>query len=192
MRHLDIGSGINPKNPYNAAEVYGIDIQPNLNNLKNYHQVNLFSEQIPFDSNYFDSVSAFDFIEHVPRVRIKDCGDTLFPFIELMNEIYRVLKVGGQFYAVTPFYPKVEAFQDPTHVNIITKKTHEYFCGKDCYANYYGFKGNFRCIKVESISVKLGKKGKYASWIHKLYDYKRKLLGKHTHLLWELQKIDLT
>ena len=188
-KHLDIGSGINPKNPYNADEVYGIDIQPNLNNLKNYHQVNLFSEQIPFDSNYFDSISAFDFIEHVPRVRIKDNGNTYFPFIELMNEIYRVLKVGGNFYAVTPFYPKVEAFQDPTHVNIITKKTHEYFCGENCYAKYYGFKGNFKCIKVETISVKLGKKGINASLLHKLYDYKRKLFGKHTHLLWELRKI---
>ena len=188
MRHLDIGSGLLPKNPYNADEVYGIDIQDNKNNDPNNCKVNLFTNKIPFDDNFFDSLSAYDFLEHIPRVRIKDDGETNFPFIDLMNEVYRVLKTNGKFYAVTPFYPKPEAFQDPTHINIITKKTHEYFCGSDCYGKYYGFKGNFKKIRVESISIKLAKKGTNASIFEKLYDYKRKLFGKHTHLLWELQK----
>ena len=48
--------------------------------------------------------------------------DTNFLFIDSMNEVYRVLKSNGKFYALTPFYPKPEAFQDPTLVNIITKK----------------------------------------------------------------------
>ena len=106
------------------------------------------SNLFKFDDNFFDSISAYDFLEHIPRVRIKDNGDTNFPFIDLMNEVYRVLKTKGKFYAVTPYYPKPEAFQDPTHVNIITKKTHEYFCGSDCYGKYYGFKGNFKKIRV--------------------------------------------
>ena len=72
MKHLDIGSGLLPKNPYNADEVYGIDIQDSKNNDTNYRQVNLFTNKIPFDDNFFDSVSAYDFLEHIPRVRIKD------------------------------------------------------------------------------------------------------------------------
>ena len=43
-------------------------------------------------------------------------------------------------------------------------------------------------LELTSLSVKLAKKGVNASVYEKLYDYKRKLFGKHTHLLWELQK----
>ena len=189
MKHLDIGSGLIPKNPYGADELYGIDIQENLENVPNYKSVNLFTNKIPFDSDFFDSVSAFDFLEHVPRVWIRDNGQSSFPFIDLMNEIYRVLKTKGRFYAMTPYYPKSEAFQDPTHVNIITKNTHEYFCGSTCYGRYYGFLGNFKKIRVKTTSVKLGKKGVNASVIQRIYDLKRKLMGKHTHLLWELEKV---
>ena len=59
MKHLDIGSGLTPKNPYGADELYGIDIQENLENVPNYNSVNLFTNKIPFDSDFFDSISAF-------------------------------------------------------------------------------------------------------------------------------------
>jgi len=44
-----------------------------------------------------------------------------------MNEAYRVLKPGGIFYAITPYYPRAEVFVDPTHINFISHKTHTYF-----------------------------------------------------------------
>jgi len=40
-----------------------------------------------------------------------------------MNECYRVLKKDGVFLSMTPIYPYLGAFQDPTHVNIITVDT---------------------------------------------------------------------
>ena len=86
-----------------------------------------------------------------------------------MNEIYRVLKPGGLFYASTPAFPSPEAFQDPTHVNIITDGTHEYFCGGNPDARIYGFTGQFVAIEAERIYPKykimcepqMGKRGLY-------------------------------
>ncbi len=47
-----------------------------------------------------------------------------FPFLELMNDVHRVLiKPGGLFFSSTPSYPWPMAFADPTHVNIMTEET---------------------------------------------------------------------
>ena len=61
-----------------------------------------------------------------------------------MSEIYRVMKVGGKFLSSTPAFPHAPAFQDPTHVNIITPLTFaEYFDDEKTWAKMYGFKGKF-------------------------------------------------
>lgn len=185
-KHLDLGSGFIPRNPYNCDIVYAADVLKNTQAIKNYSEVNLFTSPIPFDDNTFDSVSAYDFLEHVPRVWLRESGKTVFPFISLMNEVYRVLKNDGKFFGFTPYYPMTQVFQDPTHVNFITKNTHEYFCGEDCLGKVYGFNGNFKKIRVETTSVKLAKQGLKPSIFHKIYDIKRKLQGKHTHIIWEL------
>lgn len=74
-------------------------------------------ESIPRDSNSLDFVTAYNFIEHIPRIIVSE--KTRFPFIELMSEIHRVLKLGGLFYSKTPANA---AFQHPAHVNIITNE----------------------------------------------------------------------
>jgi hypothetical protein len=65
-------------------------------------------------------VTAHDFIEHIPKVICNPQRRN--SFIELMNETWRVLKVGGRFLSVTPAFPQPAAFVDPTHVNIITEQ----------------------------------------------------------------------
>jgi hypothetical protein len=61
-----------------------------------------------------------------------------------MDEIHRVLKMGGIFLSLTPAYPDAKAFQDPTHVNFITDRTFpDYFCSPNLWGRMYGFKGNF-------------------------------------------------
>lgn len=75
------------------------------------------------------------------------CGENLKnPFIEIMNEIWRVLKPNGVLKAHTPAFPREEAFVDPTHVNYISVDTHKYFCGGEYskLAKTYGFYGEFQ------------------------------------------------
>jgi SAM-dependent methyltransferase len=106
-RHLDLGCGQIPRNPYNRPELFGIDVralppQPGVD----LYVANLSLEPIPFPDNYFASVSAFDYLEHVPRLLLTpDGADTIFPFVRLMSEIWRVLAPRGRFYALTPAYP---------------------------------------------------------------------------------------
>ena len=145
---LDLGCGNYPRNPYQAKEVYGVDIIETGNDGVKVADLNI--EPIPFEDSSLDFVTAFDFLEHVPRV-IYINGKKRQPFIELMNEIWRVLKPGGVFRAHTPAYPKVEAFVDPTHVNFITEDTVNYFCrgsGVDSFGKMYGFTGAFQKLDV--------------------------------------------
>lgn len=154
-RHLDLGCGNRPRNPYGRRRLCGIDVRPPPTAVDFEHRVaNLFLEPIPYDANSFASVSAFDFIEHVPRVLPSvDGRGTLFPFIRLMNEVWRVLEPGGRFYALTPAFPNAEAFTDPTHVNVITAGTHEYFCGERPLGRMYGFDGHFRLLRCEWVRL---------------------------------------
>lgn len=140
---LDIGSGPNPKNPFNAEKVFGADLRENVNN--NVVFADLSLGRLPFDDNSFDYLTAFDVLEHIPRVLFLD-GKTVFPLISLMNQIFRVLKPGGVFFSVQPVYPSKSAFQDPTHVNIMSEDTLDfYFCSK-AWARIYGYEGSFELI----------------------------------------------
>jgi hypothetical protein len=66
-----------------------------------------------------------------------------------MSEIYRVLNVGGKFLSSTPAFPHGAAFQDPTHVNIITPDTfYEYFDDQKTWAKMYGFRGAFHITNM--------------------------------------------
>ncbi|HHT9146735.1 MAG: class I SAM-dependent methyltransferase [Syntrophales bacterium] len=186
-KSLDLGCNNRPRNPYHCQELYGVDLD--FHDIENvvYRQANLALEPIPFDDNYFDYVSAFDFIEHIPRILPKD-NRTRLPFIELMNEIWRVLKPNGVFYAVTPAYPSSSAFQDPTHVNIITEKTHEYFCGEEAAGKMYGFNGQFEILRAEFVIAKKAFTAE-KSTAKFLYNLKYRLINPRrlTHFLWELQ-----
>ena len=119
-KHLDVGCGSKPRNPFNHEKLYGVDIIDQKVDSFNYQKCNIVLEGLPFEDSIFDSLSAYDFLEHIPRFAVIG-NETKFPFINFMSEAHRVLKNGGIFYAMTPVYPRKEAFVDPTHINIITK-----------------------------------------------------------------------
>lgn len=145
-RSLDLGCGPHPKNPFQADELFGVDVMPHAS--PNIRTADLAVEAIPFDSDSFDYVTAFDVIEHIPRVVYLPARRN--SFIVLMDEIHRVLKLGGLFFSHTPAYPHAEAFQDPTHVNIITESTFPlYFDDRYRWASPYGFRGAFTVLSQE-------------------------------------------
>lgn len=185
-RHLDLGCGKCMRNPYSCEQVFGIDLAaiPNMEESL-FRAANLATEPIPFESDFFSSVSAYDFIEHVPRILSDNAGSTISPFIRIMNEVWRVLEPNGRFYAVTPAYPRVEAFSDPTHVNIITEETHNYFTEPHNWASMYGFTGSFRVLRIEWIRRNADFEPTPATFRHKLRRLADKAMGRRAHLLWE-------
>jgi Methyltransferase domain len=90
-QHLDLGCGGRPRNPYQKTDLYGLDIKvPDDNIDSKFVSANLSLERIPFPDSYFDSISSFDFLEHIPRVlSVAGGSGTRLPFIELMNEVHR-------------------------------------------------------------------------------------------------------
>jgi SAM-dependent methyltransferase len=129
---LDLGCGETIRNPYQANTVVGLDLE----------QADLAIQPIPYRDDLFDFVTAYDFLEHIPRLLY--VPQRRYPFVELMSEIWRVMRVGGKFLSSTPAFPHAPAFQDPTHVNIITPLTFaEYFDDEKTWAKQYGFKGKF-------------------------------------------------
>jgi SAM-dependent methyltransferase len=143
-RTLDIGCGTTPRNPFEADEVFGIDIRDDTT--RNIKYADLAVEPVPYADSAFDYVTAFEFLEHIPRVLYAPARR--FPFVELTSEIHRVLKPGGVLLSHTPAYPYPQAFQDPTHVNIITEATFaNYFDDQKTWASIYGFKGSFTVLR---------------------------------------------
>ena len=143
---LDLGCGSNPRNPFEVKKLHGCDLFADKN--KKILKCRLGFEKIPHKDNTFDYLSAFDLIEHIPRYSDNaDINHT--PFIFFMNETYRVLKKEGFFLSVTPFYPYVSAFVDPTHTNVITEETFSgYFSDKKNpeLAEQYGIKTNYKIV----------------------------------------------
>ena len=145
---LDLGCGLSPQNPFRAEHVFGIDIRDNPS--KHIKSADLTIEGIPFEDNTFDFITAFDIIEHIPKVIY--LPNRRFPFVELMNEVWRTLKPGGYFLSHTPVYPFSAIFGDPTHVSVLTHETFKgYFDDVSRNAEMYGFKGSFKIVSQHLI-----------------------------------------
>lgn len=190
-KHLDLGCGARPKNPFGHPELYGVDIRADAGGEGiQIARANLSVEPIPFADNMFDSVSAYDFFEHVPRVALDYASqNSRFPFIELMNEIWRVLKHDGILYAITPAYPHDKAFRDPTHVNIITGKTHRYFTEPHVIGRMYGFHGSFKLKRQCRVHPRGSYEPTHPGLGHRLKSLGERLTGQQSHLVWEFAAI---
>jgi len=93
-----------------GVDAYGVDISayaisrsPVKDRLK---QVDIVSERLPFESNYFDLITMLEVIEHISNEE------------NILKEMRRVLKEDGIIYITTPT-PK--APPTPEHINIHTE-----------------------------------------------------------------------
>jgi hypothetical protein len=141
-RHLDFGSGVNPRNPFKRAEVYSVDVH----GAESQFHRNIGSDlTIPFKDNYFDSVSAYDVLEHLSREGAPSA------FVLCMNEMYRVLKSGGEAIFVFPLSHRHEFYDDPTHINPLTLNTFQFFCGDDSKLEYTQIQTHYEIVKLSRL-----------------------------------------
>jgi len=97
------------------VEHYGVDITDSAG----VDLVADLNDGIPLPDNTFDMVVAQDFLEHIePKNNIK-----------IMEEIYRVLKPGGELHTIVPSTDgnNTGAFQDPTHISFWNQTKFNYF-----------------------------------------------------------------
>lgn len=71
-------------------------------------------------------IYASHLIEHIPAV-VVDTNGTRFPFIDFMNEAWRVMKPGGELLISMPYGYSPGFIQDPTHCNPCNEVTWAYF-----------------------------------------------------------------
>lgn len=200
--HVDLGGGLEPKNPFKASEVFCVDLESQHNG-SDFKSLSFdVSRAFPLETDSVSSFSAYDLVEHIPRWERRD-EKIVFPFVNFMNEIFRCLEPGGIFLAVTPAYPEKEVFQDPTHVNYITIDTVKYFENFSTKGQGYGIDANFRIIinnwlkgpgpYIDKSLVAEMKTGNKLRQIIILLKYAKRTIyvlkrRKKSHILWVLQK----
>jgi len=117
---LDVGAGeIERKNfiRLDKRKLPGIDI---------VHDLEVFPYPLP--DNCCLTIVASHILEHIKP----------WLFIEVMDELWRIMKVDGNLAASAPYAGSVGYWQDPTHCNGITEGTWMYFDPK-CFL-YSGYK----------------------------------------------------
>ena len=111
---------------------------------------NLGFEDIPLSADYADFVQGIDFIEHVPKC-VWEEKKRLVPLIQVMNEVWRILKPNGELYLETPF-SNWAYDRDPTHVSQLAEDWWHYFGADD---NLYYDQGIVTCnFKSKDITFK--------------------------------------
>lgn len=97
-RLLDLGCGtgfiLSLAQPY-FYQLYGIDITPAMlklakskfKNVKKIHLIQASSERLPFESSFFDVLTGYSFLHHLPSITLT------------LKEAFRVLRKGGIFYS---------------------------------------------------------------------------------------------
>lgn len=117
---LDIGAGQNKQGP----NWIGLDIRdiPGITDI--VHDVNVHPWPLPDECVSVAVCSHL--VEHIPPVMITDQG-TRFPFMEFMDEVWRVLKPDGEFAIACPHGASPGFLQDPTHCNSLNETTWAYF-----------------------------------------------------------------
>lgn len=119
MSYVDIGCGGNKQ----GENWFGIDYRK-LPGVDLVQDLEVFPWAIP--SETFNTAVSTHVIEHInPSHGI---------FIKFMNEVWRILKPGGEFIIGAPYATSMGMFRDPTHVNFINEETWSYFDPED---NFY-------------------------------------------------------
>lgn len=153
MKQLDIGVG-GANRIEEGYEGYGVDIYAHERPwLKENKAADISLEAIPYEDDMFDLVTAYDVLEHIPKMVYLSLNfnpERRNCMIELFNEVYRVLKDGGEFYFVVPKGGTNQYMADPTHVTEWVEDSVNYYSG-DYFGHHdtYGHTSKFKKISVD-------------------------------------------
>lgn len=77
---------------------------------------------------------------------------------------------------------------DPTHVNFITKGTHEHFTLPKLMASIYGFNGQFEVVRVENVIPRIERRKKSTVNTLKKHFYNIIHRSQRSYIVWEFKK----
>jgi hypothetical protein len=117
---LDIACGANKQGP----DWIGLDIQA-LPGVDIVHDLNRHPWPLPDECAL--TAIASHIAEHIPTVAWSDKRGTWYPFLEFMDEVWRVMKPDGQFAVVAPHGASEGYLQDPTHAHPFNQNMWLYF-----------------------------------------------------------------
>ena len=126
---LDLGSGIKKND-----NVIRVDINPKVNP-DIVHDLNNFP--YPFENEYFDMIIMDNVIGELSN------------FWKVMDEIYRISKVGADIIISVPYFRSSYAFIHPNIKSFFTVRTFEYFNPKnELYKRYKYSSSTFQVTKL--------------------------------------------
>ncbi|MCD6565274.1 MAG: methyltransferase domain-containing protein [Bacteroidales bacterium] len=164
MITLDIGCGNNKTNGtigLDRVRTDGVDILCDI------------EQSLPLKSGTIDKIIASHVLEHMGNV------------IKTLEEIHRVLKMGGVAIIEVPHVRSLGAFMDPTHKHFFTIMTMDYFTDESAF-NYYSH-ARFRIMRKE-----LKFKPRWLQWLFNLRpEFTEQLLGivpVKANIYWVLEK----
>ena len=98
-------------------------------------------EGLPYDDDSVDMIRAYDFLEHIHMDKV----------IDVITEIWRVLKPDGIFEASTPSTDGRGAFQDPTHRSFWNQNSWLYYTDP-YHRSLYSIRADFKVDSIEDNS----------------------------------------
>lgn len=156
---LQLGSGLSNILPsivnVDVNEATNPDVVFNLNN-----------KPFPFDDNSFDMVIAISILEH------------LTDFFAVMGEIHRIAKPGASIHILVPHFSSSAAFIDPTHCQLLSAHSCDYFITGTDIERHYSFYLDYR-FKLKKRYIGLAGIWNYILPLHWLAEKKTAFWEEH-------------
>jgi len=131
LKRLNIGCGTDIRDGWinlDKAKIPGVDIVHDLESLP-----------LPFEDSMFDQVLAKDVFEHLD-------------YIQLLQELHRILKAGGELTIQVPHFTSADNFTDPTHKRRFSIRTFNFFISNNEFNRSYYFDFSFSSVKDKKIT----------------------------------------
>lgn len=132
MLKLNVGCGLDIKEGFvniDIAKLDGVDIVCNID-----------KEKLPFEDNSVEYIYCRDILEHVN-------------YIEVLREFNRVMVKGAKLYIRVPHFTSANNFVDPTHINMFSFRTFQFFTTQSIHDRSYYFDYAFDHLEYSKIVI---------------------------------------